>query len=64
MSLAAPLLTGKRVLIVEDESLVAMLIEDVLEECGCSILGPCGTVDAAMESRGPKRSISPYWTSI
>jgi CheY-like chemotaxis protein len=50
MAFAAPLLAGKRVLVVEDEYLVAMLIEDVLEECGCSIVGPCGTVAAALEA--------------
>jgi CheY-like chemotaxis protein len=50
MAFGTPLLIGKRVLIVEDEYLVAMLIEDVLEECGCSVLGPFGTVDAALEA--------------
>jgi CheY-like chemotaxis protein len=47
--LLAPLLCGKRVLVVEDEALVAILIEDLLEECGCSIVGPCGSVEMAME---------------
>jgi CheY-like chemotaxis protein len=45
-----PLLVGKRVLIVEDESLVAMLIESLLEECECSIIGPCGTFEKALEA--------------
>ena len=40
MFIPDPLLTGKRVLVVEDESLVAMLIEGLLEECKCSIVGP------------------------
>jgi CheY-like chemotaxis protein len=48
MSVAAPLLVGKRVLIVEDESLVAMLIESLLEDYECSIVGPCGTVEKAL----------------
>jgi CheY-like chemotaxis protein len=42
------ILTGKRVLIVEDEMLVALLIEDVLQEFGCTTLGPCGTVSKAL----------------
>ena len=43
------ILDGKRVLIVEDEMLIALLIEDVLEEFGCTTLGPCGTVRKAMD---------------
>lgn len=34
-----PDLVAKRVFIVEDESLVAMLLEDMLSELGCSIAG-------------------------
>jgi len=48
MEVTAPTLVSKRVLVVEDEALVAMLIEDLLEECGCSVIGPCGSVEAAM----------------
>jgi CheY-like chemotaxis protein len=33
-------LQGRRVLVVEDESLVAMMIADSLEEAGCSVVGP------------------------
>jgi CheY-like chemotaxis protein len=47
---AAPMLAGKRVLVVEDEALVAMLIESLLEEYGCGIVGPCNTVAKAMEA--------------
>jgi CheY-like chemotaxis protein len=49
MFVPEPLLVGKRVLIVEDESLVAMLIEGLLEECECIIIGPYGTVEKALE---------------
>lgn len=49
MFVSAPLLAGKRVLIVEDEALVAMLIEGLLEECECSVVGPCSTVEKALE---------------
>jgi CheY-like chemotaxis protein len=40
----SPILTGLRVLIVEDEQLVAMLIEDFLDELGCKVVGPASTV--------------------
>ena len=36
---------GRRVLIVEDESLVAMLLETILEDMGCLAVGPAATVD-------------------
>jgi DNA-binding NarL/FixJ family response regulator len=50
MFIPEPVLVGKRVLIVEDETLVAILIEDLLEECECSIIGPCSTVEKALEA--------------
>jgi DNA-binding response OmpR family regulator len=48
MMITPPILAGKRVLIVEDELLVALLIEDFLVELGCSTLGPCGSVANAL----------------
>jgi CheY-like chemotaxis protein len=48
MLLAAPMLAGKRILVVEDEALVAMLIESLLEEYGCCVVGPCSTVAKAL----------------
>lgn len=42
-------LRGVRVLVVEDEGLVAMLIEDLLEDLGCTIAGSAATVSEAME---------------
>jgi CheY-like chemotaxis protein len=39
MELSDPILSGMRVLLVEDEALVAMLIEAMLEDLGCSIAG-------------------------
>ncbi len=41
-------LSGRRILIVEDESLVAMLLETILEDMGCEPVGPAATVDDAM----------------
>jgi CheY-like chemotaxis protein len=37
-----------RVLVVEDESLVAMFLEDVLADLGHEMLGPYSRVDAAL----------------
>lgn len=38
-------LSGRRVLVVEDESLVAMLLEMILEDMGCTPVGPASNVD-------------------
>lgn len=37
-------LAEKRVLLVEDEALAAMLAEDLLAELGVTVVGPAGTV--------------------
>ena len=37
--------SGRRVLLVEDEALVAMLMETILEDMGCVPVGPVATVD-------------------
>lgn len=36
--------SGRRVLVVEDESLVAMLLETILSDMGCEIVGPASNV--------------------
>jgi len=41
-------LAGKRVLVVEDDTLVAMLIEEFLSDLGCAAVGPCGSVEMAL----------------
>jgi DNA-binding response OmpR family regulator len=41
-------LAGLRLLVVEDEALVAMTIEDTLEEFGCEVVGPAGTLRTAL----------------
>jgi CheY-like chemotaxis protein len=40
---------GLRVLLVEDEILVAMLLEDMLAELGHTIIGPVARLDKAVE---------------
>ena len=42
-------LTGRNILIVEDESLVAMLLETILEDMGCAIVGPISNIDDALK---------------
>ncbi|MBX9460893.1 MAG: response regulator [Brevundimonas sp.] len=44
--------TGRRVLVVEDESLVAMLLETILEDMGCVPVGPASTVDEGLQLTG------------
>lgn len=43
---------GRRVLVVEDESLVAMLLETILEDMGCVPVGPAATVDEGLQLAG------------
>ncbi len=44
-----PSLEGVRVLVVEDEALVAMLLEQMLEDLGCTVAGVASHVAAAVE---------------
>jgi CheY-like chemotaxis protein len=41
-------LDGLRVLVVEDEMMVSMLIEDMLTDLGCTIIGPASRLDEAL----------------
>ena len=38
-------LQGRRVLVIEDESLVAMLLETILDDMGCTVVGPESNID-------------------
>ena len=42
-------LAGKRILAVEDEALVSMLVEDELRHAGAEILGPAPSVENALQ---------------
>lgn len=46
---AKPSLTGLRVFAVEDESLVAMQLEDILFDFGCDVVGVAMRFDRALE---------------
>ncbi len=41
-------LTGLRLLVVEDEAIVAMMLEGMLEDLGCNVIDWAGTVAAAL----------------
>ena len=41
-------LNGRRILVVEDEALVAMLVEDALADAGATVIGPAATVAEAL----------------
>jgi CheY-like chemotaxis protein len=45
-----PTLPGRGVLIVEDEAMVAMLLEDLLQELGCHVVEIASRVDTALVS--------------
>lgn len=47
-------LTGLRVLIVEDESGVALLLEDMLEDMGCAVVGTVARLAQAFEAAAEK----------
>ncbi len=49
MSNESSQLTGARILVLEDEVLVAMMIEDMLQELGCQVVGPFARMDEALE---------------
>jgi CheY-like chemotaxis protein len=43
-------LGGKRILVVEDELMIRMLLEDMLAELGCTIAAQAGHLDEALET--------------
>ena len=47
--MSIPGLEGRKVLIVEDESLVAMLLETMLEDMGCTVFGTAARIEDALE---------------
>lgn len=45
-------LEGRAVLIVEDEAMVAMMLEDLLQELGCHLIGVASRVETALRKIG------------
>lgn len=60
----APDLTGRRVLVVEDDYYLAGDTAAALRRAGAAVLGPCPTEDAAATSWKMKRPLTLCWTSI
>jgi CheY-like chemotaxis protein len=50
MGASSETLAGKRVLIVEDEALVALLLEISLSDFGCIPVGPCNSLAKALQA--------------
>ena len=42
-------LNGVRVLVVEDEAAISMLLEDMLLDFGCAVVGPAARLSSALE---------------
>jgi len=53
--LSKPELLNRKVLVVEDEMMIAMLIEDMLDEFGCKLIGPATNVPSALELIGKEQ---------
>jgi CheY-like chemotaxis protein len=43
-------LAGRRVLVVEDELAIAMMLEIALQDCQCTVVGPYGRLDEALSA--------------
>jgi len=41
-------LDGKRILVVEDEALIAAMVEDMLMELGATVVGPASSIAQAL----------------
>lgn len=46
--MTAGALRGRRILVVEDDYLVAQIVADFLEEAGANVVGPVGWIDDAL----------------
>ena len=48
MAAETSILSGRRILVVEDDYLVAQLLVDLLQDAGAEVIGPIGHVDEAI----------------
>ncbi len=49
MTSQSPLMGGRRILVVEDEMMIAMLLEDMLADLGHTVIGVAGRLDSALD---------------
>jgi CheY-like chemotaxis protein len=45
-------IAGRRILVVEDEALIALVVEDVLQSMGVVVVGPVATLEKALKLAG------------
>ncbi|CAN5275149.1 hypothetical protein BH10PSE6_BH10PSE6_19550 [soil metagenome] len=55
MQPTVPSLSGRRVLVVDDEFFVAVHIETLLEDFGCEVVGPVATIEEALALVGSEK---------
>ena len=53
-------LAGKRILVIEDEFIVAAMVAEALDHAGAIALGPVGRVDDALQAIGGVRLGAPH----
>lgn len=53
----APNLSGRRILVVEDELMIGMLIDDLLKEAGCDVVGPMPRLAPALQAAGTEERL-------
>ncbi|MEA3051436.1 MAG: hypothetical protein QOG72_339 [Sphingomonadales bacterium] len=46
------MLLGRRILVVEDEAVIAMALEDMLQQLGCVVVGPAFGLTSALHLAG------------
>jgi CheY-like chemotaxis protein len=52
-------LTGTRVLLIEDEAMIAMMLEDFLEQLGCVVVATASRLeDALVQAGGPGMDVA------
>ena len=48
-------MAGLRILLVEDEAMVAMIIEDTLNDLGCEVVGPMASIEQGLKAAASER---------
>jgi len=43
--------SGRRILAIEDETMICLMIEEVLRDTGCEVVGPTDKLEAARPTR-------------